>query len=281
MQAVNLPAAAGWQWIKMGWQLFRLQPAAFFTWTMVISLVLIFSTLAAPIGPLIFIALVPTITYLTLSACRNIHAGRRMLPSHWFLPLKQKKLLGKLLRLGGIYVVICLAAGMIAFLPFSAQLSAAMQAIGDSQNIDLLLDALDTPMMIFAVLYFLLAALFWYAPVLIGWHGTTIAQALFFSAVACWRNKWALVVYAAIWGIIFTGVDILLGLMVTIGIPLSLVAALQVPANILVGSILYCSFYPTYVTVFTQSRMAEEIAQSSPERDSDSDSDSDQDQNRP
>ena len=269
MQAVNLPATAGWQWIKMGWELFRLQPAAFFTWTMLISLVLIFATLAAPIGPLVFIALVPTITYLTLSACRSVHTGTRLVPSIWFAPLRQKKLLGKLLRLGGIYVAICLTAGLISFLPFSAQLSAAMQTIGDGQNLEPLMDALSTPMMIFGVLYFLLAALFWYAPVLIGWHGTKISQALFFSAVACWRNKWPLIVYAAGWGVIFTGVDLILGVMVAIGIPLSIAAALQIPANILVGSVLYCSFYPTYVTVFGQDQISRDLERSGSRSDTD------------
>lgn len=267
MQAVNLPAAAGWQWIRMGWELFRLQPAAILTWTMLISLVLIFSMMAAPIGPLIFIAFVPTITYLTLSACRIVHTGKRLLPSEWFSPLKQKGLFRKLIKLGGIYVAICLIAGLIAFLPFSAQLSDAMQTVVDTEDLAPLMEALNTPMMIFGVFYFLLAALFWYAPVLIGWHGTTISQSLFFSAVACWRNKWALVVYAVIWAFIFSGVDLLLGIMISIGIPISLIAALQVPANILAGSVLYCSFYPTYITVFGQDRIAREIDQSTSDTD--------------
>lgn len=264
MQAVNLPAAAGWQWIRMGWELFRVQSAAILTWTMLISLALIFSMMAAPIGPLIFIAFVPIITYLTLCACRDVHAGKRLVPSQWFAPLKQSGLFGKLLKLGGIYVVICLLAGMIAFLPFSAQLSSAMQTVVDTEDLAPLMEALNTPMMIFGVFYFLLTALFWYAPVLIGWHGTTLSQSLFFSAVACWRNKWALVVYAVIWALIFSAIDLVLGVLMTIGIPISLVAALQVPANILAGSVLYCSFYPTYITVFGQDRIARDLNQSTP-----------------
>jgi len=264
MQAVNLPAIAGWRWIKMGWELFRQQPSGIFTWTMLISLVLIFSSLIAPIGPVIFIALVPTITYLTLCACRQIHSGKKLLFPEWFTPLKQKPLVGKLLRLGLIYVGICLLAGLISFLPFSPQISQAVTILAEQDDLTPLVKALNMPMMIFGILYLLLAALFWYSPVLIGWHGFSIAKSLFFSAVACWRNKWALILYAVIWAGIFTLIDLFLGVLVGIGLPLTLVAILQVPANMVAGSVLYCSFYPTYITVFTEGRMAREMGPSTP-----------------
>jgi hypothetical protein len=47
-------------------------------------------------------------------------------------------------------------------------------------------------------------------------------------------------------------VDFLIGAFVAMGVPLDLAATLQVPINIAIGSILYASFYPTYVSVFGQ-----------------------------
>lgn len=250
MQAVILPATAGWLWIEQGWRLFKSQPMALFSWAMFVTLLLIFATLTAPIGPLIFIALMPAITFVTLSITRHVQAGRKLVPSFWIQPLQQPRLFKKLLALGGLYVIICLAAGFVAFLPFAGELSTSMQTLASTQNVAPLLEAMQLPMIIFAVLYFALAALFWYSPILIGWHGKSITQALFFSAIACWRNKWAFIVYGVCWAGIFVGFDLLIGVLVSLGIPLDMAATLQVPVNIVIGSVLYASFYPTYTSVF-------------------------------
>lgn len=252
MQAVSLPASAGLQWIIQGWSLFKRQPMAIFSWAMFVTLVLIFATLTAPIGPILFIVLMPAITLVTLSITRHVHHNRRITMPMWLEPLRHKGIFKKLLILGMLYVVICLCAGLVAFLPYSEELNAAMQTLVSTQNIAPLADIIQTPMMIFAALYFALAALFWYSPILVGWHGTPIGQALFFSAVACWRNKWAFLLYGACWAGIFFGMDLVIGVSVSLGVPLDLAAALQVPINVALGSVLYASFYPTYVSVFLQ-----------------------------
>ncbi len=125
-----------------------------------------------------------------------------------------------------------------------------MQVLADTQDMAPLIDTLQTPMLLFAMFYFVLAALFWYSPVLIGWHGTPIGQSLFFSAVACWRNKWAFLVYGAAWAALFFAADLIVGVVVSLGIPLDIAAALQLPFNVFIGSVLYASFYPTFIKVF-------------------------------
>ncbi|UOD49426.1 BPSS1780 family membrane protein [Orrella daihaiensis] len=250
MQAVSLPATAGWQWIMDGWALFKRQPMALFSWAMFVTLILIFATLTAPIGPLLFIALMPAITLVTLSITRHVADGRKLLPSMWIEPLKPKGLFKKLLILGVLYVGICLGVGLLVFLPFSGQLGEAMQILSETQDMTPLIETLQTPMLLFALFYFLFAALFWYSPVLIGWHGTPIGKSLFFSAIACWRNKWAFLVYGVAWAAIFLGADLLVGIVVSLGIPLDIAAALQLPFNVFLGSVLYASFYPTFIKVF-------------------------------
>lgn len=252
MQAVSLPAIAGWQWIANGWTLFKRQPMALFSWAMFVTLVLIFATLTAPIGPLLFIVLMPAVTLVTLSITRHVANGQKLLPSMWLEPLKPKGLFKKLLLLGVLYVGICLTVGFLVFLPFAGELGQAMQVLADTQDMTPLIETLQTPMLLFAAFYFLLAALFWYSPILIGWHETPIGKALFFSAVACWRNKWAFLVYGAAWAAIFFGADLFVGMIVSIGIPLDIAAALQLPLNVLLGSVLYASFYPTYISVLSQ-----------------------------
>ena len=195
----------------------------------------------------------PSITYVTLSISREVHAGRHFGPRQWLEPLRQPGLFKKLFLLGLLYVAICLGVGFFVFLPFAGELSSAMQTLADSQDVAPLIEAVRTPMILFAILYFILAALFWYSPVLIGWHGTSIVQSLFFSAIACWRNKFAFLVYGIAWAAIFYMIDFIMGALVSMGVSVDLAATLQVPVNIAVGSILYASFYPTYISVFGQS----------------------------
>jgi hypothetical protein len=140
--------------------------------------------------------------------------------------------------------------GLLAFLPFAAEVSEALKAMTDANNLMPLLEAVRTPMIIFAVFYMLMAAIFWYAPVLVAWHQLSVTRALFFSGIACWRNKWVFLVYGISWLGVFLAIDSALSLLVWIGLPNTIAATVQVPINIVGGAVLYCSFYPSYASVF-------------------------------
>jgi hypothetical protein len=45
--------------------------------------------------------------------------------------------------------------------------------------------------------------LFWHSPALVHWHGVAPVKSLFFSAVACFRNLGAMLVYSATWLAVF------------------------------------------------------------------------------
>jgi hypothetical protein len=75
MQAIALNALSGWRWISDGWALFRTQPLAFFSWAMFISLLLMVASIAPPIGPIVFVILMPAVTVVTLSAGRHAAQG--------------------------------------------------------------------------------------------------------------------------------------------------------------------------------------------------------------
>jgi len=250
MQAASLPAISGWQWIREGLQLFLKQPLAMFTWAMLIGLFVLFAAFTLPIGPLLLPALMPAVSLMTLAACKHIEAGRVMLPSMWPKPLQRPGVFKKLSVMGLLYAGACLAAEIIAVLPFSDSVMRGMTLAANTQDLGPLLDAMQHPMLLFTVLYVPIAAVFWHAPVLVAWHGLRMTQALFFSGVACWRNKWGFLVYGMAWALIFLFIDLCAGLLVTAGLPSSFVTTLQIPVNLATGGVLYCSFYPAYTSVF-------------------------------
>ncbi len=250
MQAVALPARAGLRWAQDGWTLFQSQPLAFFSWAMFISLILMVASITPPVGPIVFVVLMPAVTFVTLSASRQAAAGKKILLGMWLAPLQQKTIFKRLIGMGVVYVVLCIFMGLIAFMPFMAELSESVQTATTSNNLMPLLEAVRTPMIIFAVMYVFMASLFWYAPALVGWHGTSLMQSLFFSGIACWRNKWAFMVYGLVWVGVFIGIDLAMSLLEQLGLSESMAATIQIPVNIVAGSILYCSFYPNYLSVF-------------------------------
>ncbi|AOB39070.1 hypothetical protein FYA99_11310 [Bordetella parapertussis] len=249
MQAVSLPAISGWQWVRDGLRLFMKQPLAMFTWAMAISLLLLFATYTPLVGPLLFVALMPSITLMTLSACKHVEAGRVMLPSMWLQPLKKPGVFKKLFLMGMLYVGLCLAAGLLAFLPFSSSLAEGVR-MASANNLAPIMTAMRAPLLVFTALYVIIATVFWHAPVLVGWHGLRLLQALFFSGIACWRNKWPFLVYGVVWILVFLFIDLCIGLLIGMGVPDTLAGTLQVPVTIIAGGVLYCSFYLAYTSVF-------------------------------
>ena len=250
MQAASLPASSGWQWVRDGLKLFMKQPLAVFTWALAISLLVMFASFTPPVGPLLFVALMPVVTIMTLAACKHIEAGRVMLPSMWPQPLMRPGVFKKLLTMGVLYAALSIAAGLITFLPFSAELTEGLRIASIEQDLTPFLSAMRVPLILFGVLYIIIAALFWHTPALVAWHGLRLGQALFFSGIACWRNKWPFVVYGISWILIFLFIDLCAGLLVAIGLSPSVAGTLQIPFNIAAGGVLYCSFYPAYTSVF-------------------------------
>lgn len=221
-----------------------------FTWAMFISLLAVFASATPPVGPILVVALMPIITLMTLSACKHVEADRVMLPSMWGKPLKQPGVFRKLFLMGLLYAGLSMAAGLLTLMPFIDSMVEAFRIASVEQSLDPVLMAMRVPLTIFAIIYVVIAALFWHAPALVAWHGLRLVQALFFSGIACWRNKWAFLVYGATWVLVFLFIDLCAGLLVYMGLSVEFAGTLQVPFNIAAGGALYCSFYPAYTSVF-------------------------------
>lgn len=249
MQAATLPLRFGWQWIQDGFGLFRLQPMAMIFWSLVTGLLITISYLIPLLGQMLLIILTPLLTFMTLCACRHIAAGHRMLLTMWLTPLGDTQARKRLLAVGVAYLACCLAGGFIATLPFTNSLMNAIGADGTINQLALA-HAIRGPLMLFGLIYVVISALFWHAPALIGWHRVKFSQALFFSMVACWRNKWPFLLYGASWVAIFFAMHKLGLFMVASGLGANAAQLVLTPINIIVAAILYCSFYPVYASVF-------------------------------
>lgn len=249
MQAAVLPFRYGWQWILDGAHLFAKQPMAMFFWSLVTNVLFILSYLIPLLGQALLIAAMPALTFVVLSAARNVSQNKIMRAGMWLKPLADSKIKRQFVRLGLAYLFACLAGGLVATLPFIPSIVAALE---NSQAIDefALISALQWPLLAFFVVYIVISALFWHAPALIGWHGLQIRQALFYSIVACWRNKWPFLLYALSWAALFYAVHLFGTVLLGLGLADGLTQFILTLINLGLTALLYCTFYPIYHSTF-------------------------------
>lgn len=249
MQAAILPPIAAWLWIKEAYKLFSSQPMAMLFWSVGTSFFINILSLIPIIGQILLIVLTPIITFLTLCACKEITNNVKMRPDMWFAPLKGTQITKPLLRLGLAYMASNLIAAFVAVTPFMGSITAVFDASNDP-NINDLMQAMSAPLTLFGVFYILIAALFWHTPALIGWHKIPMKKALFYSMIACWRNKYPIIAYILMWLGIFYGLHYLLELIINIGVSRTLLSWLALLIDIFITAILYCSFYAIYSSIF-------------------------------
>jgi len=248
MQASILPFQYGWYWINYGFQTVKKQPMAFIFWALITNLLINLSYFIPIIGQIALMVLTPSLTFIILNASRRVLKGERILLNDWLTPLKTDHSFARLLKLGGIYFALLFIASVVATTPFMDTIGAALPGDGDI-DAQALLAAIRTPVIIFLGFYFLISILFWHAPALVGWHKIPIKQALFYSMVACWRNKLPMIIYAAFWAAVYYLFHLLSGvLMPILGTDVSYFLLTLV--SLLIFALLYSTFYPIYRTVF-------------------------------
>ena len=122
----------------------------------------------------------------------------------------------------------------------------------EPQQLEPLLDdaSLQSGWLLAAVGLALVAIPFWHAPALIHWGGHGAAKSLFFSIVACWRNKGALAVYSLGWGaVIMLFAFVSTTLLALLGVP-QLAVLFFMPAVLMLSAAFYASLYFTFADSF-------------------------------
>jgi len=97
-----------------------------------------------------------------------------------------------------------------------------------------------------ALLYVPVSMMFWHAPALVHWHGVTPLKSLFFSLLACWTNKGALMIYLMAWLAVMMGGAMVISLLGgLLGGP-SALSFLLYPSALFMASMFYASIYFTF-----------------------------------
>jgi len=251
MKLRHVRARQGARWVTQGLQVFFRRPLAF------CGLMLLCLLLA----PLLLFAMAPLVSVGFMIATGQSLQGRFPLPGVFVEPLRisRRRLYAHmklcLLYAAGISLVFWLARGI-----GGGAIDAVMQAVSagktSAEELEPLLSATDFQVARFVLLagVAILSVPFWYAPALVHWGDLAAAKALFFSTMACWRNKGALAVYVLTWG----GVALLS--LVTAAAIFALLGQAQLifvaitPAMLMFYAAFYASLYFTFVDSFEPSQ---------------------------
>ncbi|CAN5152898.1 BPSS1780 family membrane protein [soil metagenome] len=245
----NLPASAGWSWIKQGFALLRKRPVELST---LLLSYLFFSTIASIIpliGQALPILLMPVFSMAFMQACLSVEKDERVSPTLFFRCLAARES-RPLLKLGGVYLLVLVAStfasslvdGGLYWKALTGQLQVSLKEMHDSKM---------SMAAFFAVAVFLPVPIaLWFVAPLMRWQAMGFGKAVFYSVVLVARNFAAFVLYLLAWIGIYMLLSFTLSLIAIASGQLALALLLLIPLLMLMMAAIFCSFYPSYVGIF-------------------------------
>ena len=253
MQALKRPARNGFLWLTAGFNLVRRRPAAMMAIVAAYWFVVLFISSLPYLGTLIASLLMPALSVGVMNACQRAEAGETPRLDSLISALRgNPKRTQALLALGALYLALTLVVlyltslvdgGTMMRLMTGGQITAEALQAPEFQAATQLALALMAPILM----------AWWYAPMLVAWHGLPIGKALVFSLIASWRNWKAFLVYglaAAAFSLPVLYLAALAMMSAAVG-EASSIQILFMFAILILAPVYFASFYFTYRDVFT------------------------------
>lgn len=257
----QVPAGRGVAWVGESLRLFFRHPLGFsmmFLLFIVAALVLMVLPI---VGALLLLAFMPL---LTLGFAAATRAARRGEPVHAGLLFEPFRAGADASRRAALLRLCLLYAALTALVLLLAQaldggaferlqlLMAAERTEANQREIEAVLadPGLRNGMLVRVLLLGGLSLPFWHAPMLVWWHGQPLAQSLFSSALACWRNKGAFAMYLLAWAGAAAAVGAVASVLVAALGAQQLIALALPPIALLLSVAFYVSLYLVYADSF-------------------------------
>ena len=259
MRLQYVPAATDATWVRQGFRAFTQQPLAFSGMFAAFLFVIFLLTLLPLIGSLLLLALLPLGSLGFMIATRDAQQGKLPLPRAFVEPLRQGPAkLRAMAVLGLVYAAASVLIITLAEWADGGALDQLMQVLADGKATpaDVSEQLADPRLELGLLLRFGLAGLlsipFWHAPALVHWGTQGVAQALFSSSVAVWRNKGAFLVFGLAWGALVLVFGAFANIVAALLGQPQLVALLAMPASLILSTVFYTSLYFSFADCFAE-----------------------------
>ena len=231
----SVAAGDGWIWIRGGFDLFRQNPVIWIALFLIYLLIGMALSVVPAIGPIVLNLLAPVFMAGFMLGCQALESGEELEINHLFAGFKHNT--AQLITVGGIYLAgIITIVGLVFVTTGGAMLSMSGHppAMEEAAGPGMLLAALTA----LALLLPLIMA-YWFAPILVIFHGLKAVDAMKLSFSACLRNIWPFTIYGLISML----------LMVLAAIPLGLGLLVMIPT-------MTASLYVSYRDIFSEEVVA-------------------------
>ncbi len=245
-------ARTGALWVKLGVQTFFKQPLAlaglFFTFMALMTVV----SLLPFVGLALAMTLMPAATLGLMVATQTASQGRFPMPTLLLAAFRADRAVTRAILLLGLWYAAGFLLAMGASWLVDSGGFAGVYLGGRSPTRELMLEAdFQAAMWVFIGLHLPLSLLFWHAPALVYWHGMTPLKSVFFSAVACWKNLRAFVVFGLLWMFLLALMILLLTALGSLLDNATLTGELLFPTLLLMASMFFSSLYFTFRDCFS------------------------------
>ncbi|ALU87661.1 hypothetical protein Hrubri_0434 [Herbaspirillum rubrisubalbicans M1] len=251
----KIPALTGWSWVKQGFTLFRKQPAEISTLFLAYMFLMLILGIIPVLGQMLPLILIPLFSMSFMQACAQIEKGERVYPNLLLIAFRSPAR-NTLLKLGLLYLLVATLVVAASALADGGTFWKAMMGGGlSTQELESAAGSMRIAMLVAAALYVPAAMAFWYAAPLIMWQQMSLGKALFYSFFTVRRAGGAFLVYGLAWIVIAIVVPTVISMVITLATgSFTAVFLILLPISIMLTVVMYCSFYPTYTTIFGKPR---------------------------
>ena len=251
-----LPARTGYLWVKSGFALFFFKPTAFLGFFTSFMLLMILLSNIPYVGSYLTMLAFPAMSLGMMSIGNECVKLKKnmvlpMTPPPLFMAwLTIRRAIKPLFNMG-----IWFAFGFAAILLVGAIMDngefAKLYLQGGELSKELMeKDGFRSAVLVSAVLYLPLAAVFWFAPALTNWKQMPLTKSLFFSAYAVFRNWRAFGLYVLTWSAVFSTISALVLMLTSAIAGEDGMAFILLPLIVLLSTVFMASTFPTFVDCF-------------------------------
>ena len=253
-----VPPRTGLAWAKQGVRMFFKQPLAMSGLFFMFMALLSVASLLPLLGSALALALLPAATLGLMAATQEAERGHFPMPAILATAFRAGKQRARaMMVLGAYYAVSFLILLGISTLLDGGEFARLYLFGGKITEEVVNRPAFQTAMWATILLYLPLSLMFWHAPALVHWHGITPAKSLFFSFMACWKNKGAFLVFGLVWMGLLLGVGLGITLLATLlGSP-EFAAVAMFPAVLVLVAMFFSSLYFTFRDCFVEDEPVE------------------------
>jgi len=252
----DVPARNGRLWIRHGFKVFQRQPLAL-AGLFGIFLFAGFAAMLIPgIGMLLMMASLPLLSLGFMLATHLVLQKKTPTAGVFIAPLKltpDRRRSQLLLCLG--YAGAMLVIGLLADWIDGGSTRDLQKLIAENADNEAIANAATDPRLFWGLatrmgLMGLLSVPYWHAPALVHWGGQGVAQALFSSTLALWRNKAAFGFNMLLWGGLLMGVASAVSLVFALIGLAQFAPVVLMATGLMLSTVFYASLYFSFVDCF-------------------------------